>query len=34
TRVFITDTFVVLAGGHWQNVLTIDHYDEACFFTI
>ena len=34
TRVAITHTLVVLAGGHRQNVLAVDHHDKAGFFTV
>ena len=25
---------MILAGGEWQHIATIDHDDEACFFTL
>ncbi len=32
--VAVADALVVLAGGHWQDVLAIDHDNEAGFFAI
>src|SRR5471032_3351496 len=34
TSVAVADAFVVLAGGHRQYVLAVDHHDEAGFFAV